>query len=63
MAHLDGSEHREQNYLWRIDHLRRTKAHIKFLSIEPLLGPLGKMNLHGIRIIRFRLPVRTKVRV
>lgn len=36
------------DYLWRIDHLRRTKAYIKFLSIEPLLGPLGKINLRGI---------------
>jgi protein gp37 len=37
-----------KDYLWRIDHLRRTRAHIKFLSIEPLLGPLGKINLRGI---------------
>lgn len=37
-----------KDYLWRIDHLRRTKAHIKFLSIEPLLGPIGKFNLGGI---------------
>jgi len=37
-----------KDYLWRIDHLRRTKAHIKFLSIEPLLGPLGKIDLRGI---------------
>lgn len=37
-----------KDYLWRIDHLRRTKAHIKFLSIEPLLGPLGKINLRGV---------------
>jgi protein gp37 len=37
-----------KDYLWRIDHLRRTKAHIKFLSIEPLLGPLGEINLRGI---------------
>ena len=37
-----------KDYLWRIDHLRRTKAHIKFLSIEPFLGPLGKINLRGI---------------
>jgi protein gp37 len=36
------------DYLWRIDHLRRTKAHIKFLSIEPLLGPVGKVDLRGI---------------
>jgi protein gp37 len=37
-----------EKYLYRIDHLRRTKAHVKFLSIEPLLGPLGKLNLGGI---------------
>jgi protein gp37 len=37
-----------KDYLWRMHHLRRTKAHIKFLSIEPLIGPLGKINLHGI---------------
>jgi protein gp37 len=37
-----------EDYAWRIDHLRRTKAHIKFLSIEPLLGPIGNLNLSGI---------------
>jgi len=37
-----------ENYLYRIDHLRRTKAHVKFLSIEPLLGPLGKIDLRCI---------------
>ena len=37
-----------QQYLSRIDHLRRTNAQVKFLSIEPLLGPLGKVNLRGI---------------
>jgi protein gp37 len=37
-----------EKYLYRIDHLRRTKAHVKFLSIEPLLGPLAKINLRGI---------------
>ena len=37
-----------KDYVWRIDHLRRTKAHIKFLSIEPLLGPLHNINLQGI---------------
>jgi protein gp37 len=37
-----------EKYLYRIDHLRRTNAHVKFLSIEPLLGPLGKLNLRGI---------------
>jgi len=36
------------NYLERIDHLRATGAHVKFLSLEPLLGPLPQMDLHGI---------------
>ena len=35
-------------YLWRIDYLSKTKAHIKFLSIEPLLGPLPELKLQGI---------------
>src|SRR3981081_3276394 len=30
-----------EEYLGRIDHLRRTGAHMKFLSLEPLLGPLA----------------------
>jgi protein gp37 len=37
-----------EDYLWRIDDLRHTGAHIKFLSIESLLGPLLKLNLRGI---------------
>lgn len=37
-----------EKYLDRIDHLRKTGAHVKFLSLEPLLGPLPKMNLRGI---------------
>ena len=37
-----------QTYLDRIDHLRKTDAHVKFLSLEPLLGPLPSMNLSGI---------------
>jgi protein gp37 len=36
------------DYLCRIGHLRRTKAKTKFLSLEPLLGPLEKMDLRGI---------------
>jgi len=35
-------------YVWRIEHLRRTNAHVKFLSIEPLLGPIRKLSLRGI---------------
>ncbi len=36
------------DYLWRIDHLRQTSANVKFLSLEPLLGPLEDMDLAGI---------------
>lgn len=35
-------------YRFRIDDLRRTEAHVKFLSLEPLLGPLSNLNLAGI---------------
>ena len=37
-----------QDYTFRIDHLRRTGAKTKFLSLEPLLGPLHKLNLKEI---------------
>jgi protein gp37 len=37
-----------EDYTWRIDHLRQTGAKTKFLSIEPLLGPIPKLNLTGI---------------
>lgn len=37
-----------QDYTFRIDHLRQTHAKTKFLSLEPLLGPLQKLNLRGI---------------
>jgi protein gp37 len=37
-----------QDYVPRIDHLRRTAADVKFLSLEPLLGPLHRLNLKGI---------------
>ena len=32
----------------RIDHLRKTSALTKFLSLEPLLGPLPNLDLSGI---------------
>jgi protein gp37 len=38
----------KQDYTYRIDDLRATPAHIKFLSIEPLLGSLSNLNLQGI---------------
>ena len=36
------------DYRFRIDHLRQTRAYTKFLSLEPLLGPLPNLNLDGI---------------
>jgi protein gp37 len=35
-------------YRARIDDLRKSRALIKFLSLEPLLGPLHRLNLQGI---------------
>jgi protein gp37 len=37
-----------QDHVYRIDHLRQTHAHTKFLSLEPLLGPLANLDLSGI---------------
>jgi protein gp37 len=37
-----------QDVTWRIDHLRRTPASIRFLSIEPLLGPIPSLCLDNI---------------
>ncbi|MCI0685038.1 MAG: phage Gp37/Gp68 family protein [Gemmataceae bacterium] len=36
------------DYMFRIDHLRRTRAVTRFLSLEPLLGPLPDLDLSGI---------------
>jgi protein gp37 len=36
------------DYVGRIDHLRQTHAAVKFLSLEPLLGPLPDLELHDI---------------
>ena len=35
-------------YLGRIDDLRRVDAHVRFLSVEPLLGPLPKIDSRGM---------------
>jgi len=37
-----------RQYLYRIDHLRNITAGVKFISFEPLLGPLGALDLCGI---------------
>jgi protein gp37 len=35
-------------YHWRADHLRQVPAEVRFISAEPLLGPLPRLNLEGI---------------
>lgn len=37
-----------EDYKWRIDYLRDIPAEVRFLSLEPLLGPLPKLDLTGI---------------
>jgi len=36
------------SYRFRIDHLRNVPAKVRFLSIEPLIGPVGELDLAGI---------------
>ncbi len=36
------------DYAFRIDHLRQTEARVRFLSLEPLLGPLEGLDLEGV---------------
>jgi len=37
-----------QDHAFRIEHLTQTTTQVKFLSLEPLLGPLPTLNLEGI---------------
>lgn len=43
-----GTSIESDRWLGRLAHLRETGAHTKFLSLEPLLGPLPDMPLRGI---------------
>jgi protein gp37 len=43
-----GTSVETQDYVLRIDQLRETSAHVKFLSLEPLLGPLDNLDLRGV---------------
>ena len=44
-----GTSVENADYLDRIDHLRRIPSAVRFLSIEPLLGPIPKISLKGIQ--------------
>lgn len=43
-----GTSIENDRYTFRADHLRRIPVPVRFLSCEPLLGPLPSLNLHGI---------------
>ncbi len=36
------------DYAYRVDNLRQTQAAVKFISFEPLLGPVPEIDLEGI---------------
>ncbi len=43
-----GTSIESDRYAFRADHLRRTPAAVRFLSLEPLLGPLPSLDVSGI---------------
>ncbi|MHB1509126.1 MAG: DUF5131 family protein [Acidimicrobiales bacterium] len=43
-----GTSIESDRYTFRADHLRSTPASVRFLSLEPLLGPLPSLDLTGI---------------
>ena len=43
-----GTSIESDKYAWRADDLRRTPAAVRFLSLEPLIGPLPSLSFEGI---------------
>ena len=43
-----GTSIENQNYVSRINDLRKVKCHTRFISFEPLIGSVGKLNLKSI---------------
>lgn len=43
-----GTSIEKSDVVERIDHLREVPAAIRFISFEPLIGPVGDINLNGI---------------
>lgn len=37
-----------ERFVWRVDYLRGVPAAVRFISAEPLLGPLDELDLEGI---------------
>jgi protein gp37 len=44
-----GTSVEDERVIERIDYLRETDAHVRFLSLEPLIGPLNNLNLKNIQ--------------
>ena len=38
----------DSRVVYRVDHLRKVPAFVRFLSVEPLIGPIGDLDLTGI---------------
>jgi protein gp37 len=38
----------DSHFKFRLEHLRRTHVKTRFVSFEPLVGPVGRLNLEGI---------------
>jgi protein gp37 len=43
-----GTSIESEGFMFRARHLRETPAHVRFLALEPLLGPLPNLELEGI---------------
>lgn len=43
-----GTSVENSDYVGRIDDLRATPASVRFVSFEPLIGPVGRVNLSGV---------------
>lgn len=43
-----GTSIETDGYMWRIDKLRATPSAVRFLSLEPLLGPIPNLDLRGV---------------
>src|SRR5262249_9350093 len=44
-----GTSVENADYVWRIHELLKVPAHVRFLSVEPLLGPIPNLPLLGIQ--------------
>lgn len=43
-----GTSIENEDFIWRIKELRKVQCEMRFISFEPLLGPVGEVNLEGI---------------